>query len=56
MNRPSLLDPAFKYTPSHSTNIRARFDAIRESQAEQKRAADADTQRIRNIFDARRVK
>ena len=32
-----ITDPAFKYTPSHLTNIKVRFDKIRREMAEQQK-------------------
>jgi hypothetical protein len=29
----SILDPSFKYTPAHETDIRKTFDRIRANQA-----------------------
>jgi hypothetical protein len=36
----SLLDPKWKYTPSHATDIRERFRAERKRLAELARKAD----------------
>lgn len=32
----SILDPSFRYTPSHATDIRKRFEEIRRQQEEER--------------------
>lgn len=47
-----ILDRRFKYTPSHSTNIRARFERERrrikdEQEASDKRKAEIEAEQAR---------
>lgn len=59
----SILDPSFRYTPSERTDIRKRFDDVRQKlraeadrQAKERAEAEQDTKRIVDIFDKRRSK
>lgn len=41
----SILNPAFRYTPSHATDVRATFERARKEMAI-KDAAEKDRQRL----------
>ncbi len=47
MNRKSLLDQSFRYTPSFSTNVKATFARVRREmrEAQAKAAADEATKK-----------
>jgi hypothetical protein len=44
----SLLDPTFRYRPSHATDIRKTFERVREelARADQQRAAPLNVARL----------
>ena len=44
----SLLDPTFRYRPSHATDIRKTFERVREelARADQQRAAPLNVSRL----------
>lgn len=61
--KPSLLDPAFHYVPSHASDIRRTFArerkriaAAQQAKAERETHESADTRRVLDIFESRRVK
>jgi hypothetical protein len=40
-----IFDPAFRYIPSHSTDIRRTFERVRAEQEAQREAERAETRR-----------
>jgi len=47
----SILDPRFKYVPSHKTNVEETFKRIREQQA--KAEADRSLSKVRSFNNFR---
>lgn len=47
----SILDPKFRYTPSHSTDLGKRFDEIRRAQKKaDKKRAESETNKVTTLI------
>jgi hypothetical protein len=41
-----ITDPSFKYTPSHSTNLKATFARIRKERKQAQQVSQADSKNV----------